>query len=76
MSKPKDDTPNGPLQYDGGDQGLFIVGVPARNLSAEEAKRYWPLIKAVQDEGGVRLYKAVTAAESPDIVTSIQPDNK
>lgn len=74
MSK-SNDAPTGPLVYDGGDQGIFIVGVPARNLSAEEVKRYWPAIKAAQDAMGLILYTAI-AAEPKHVVTAIQQDSK
>jgi hypothetical protein len=45
-----------PLRYVG--EGEYIVGVPARDLSAEEALRYAAAIAEVEATTGRALYRA------------------
>jgi hypothetical protein len=48
------------LKYLGGG---YIPGVPARDLTAEEAKRYAAIIEEQERASGLKLYEKVTKPE-------------
>lgn len=69
MSRKKSTTPTGGLRYIG--RPLSILNVPARNLSAEEAERYWPVIQQQQQLVGQTIYEPIEDRAAEDISTMI-----
>lgn len=51
------------LKYLGGG---YIPGVPARDLTDEEAKQHAPVIEAEERASGMRLYIKATKPDKPE----------
>lgn len=68
MSRKKSTAPTGGLRYVG--RPLSILNVPARNLSADEAERYWPIIHDQQLLVGQTMYEPIEN-KAEDISTMI-----
>lgn len=68
-----------PLEYIIHDDGPALIDdegcIPTRNLSAEEAQRYWPRIAHIQKATGRQFYRFIQPkpAETADIATFVEP---
>lgn len=51
--------------------GVSILNVPARDLSPDEAERFWPIIQEQEAASGHTIYEPTEAQAADDISTMI-----
>lgn len=72
MAKARGVATPGPLRYIGA--GRFLMGVPARDLTADEAALHHDLIAACLAETGVQLYEPMTESGAPTDAPAVETE--